>query len=116
MHSFSSQPLTRNRTPDLRRLGQTTKIARSTLDQVRARIAMLREKTKEASKAKSYDFAQRLADIRAKEEELRQQRKQEKLKAKEAMRAELVLDASAQQEQDEMAKLMGFGNFGTSKK
>ena len=52
---------------DLRRLGQTTRIARSTVEQVRARIALLREKTKEASSAKSYDFNKRLAEIKAKE-------------------------------------------------
>jgi len=45
----------------LRALGQTTRIERSTVEQVRARIAYLREKTKEASNAKSFDFKQRLA-------------------------------------------------------
>ncbi|KAG8783236.1 hypothetical protein FRC12_019949, partial [Ceratobasidium sp. 428] len=48
----------------LRRLGQTTQIARSTLDQVRARIALLREKTKEASSARTYDFEKRLQEVR----------------------------------------------------
>ena len=59
------------RRTDLRALGQTTKISRSTVEQVRARIQMLREKTKGASNAKSYDFEQRLADIKAKEASLR---------------------------------------------
>ena len=67
---------------DLRRLGQTTKIARSNVEQVRERIAMLREKTREASQAKSYDFQQRIAEIKAKEDALRAQQKAEKQKQK----------------------------------
>ena len=35
---------------------------------------------------------------------------------KEVARVELVKDAVAQAEQDEMAKMMGFAGFGTSKK
>ena len=37
------------------------------MEQVRARIAYLREKTRAASDAKSFDFEQRLAEVRARE-------------------------------------------------
>ncbi|EJD42647.1 hypothetical protein AURDEDRAFT_145641 [Auricularia subglabra TFB-10046 SS5] len=100
----------------LRQLGQTTRIERSSVEQVRARIALLREKTRDASQAKSYDFAQRMKEIRDKENDLREQRKQERLRAKEAARAELILDPQVQAEQDEMAAMMGFAGFGSMKK
>jgi len=96
----------------LRKLGQTTRIERSTLLQVRARIALLREKTKESSKAKTFDFDQRLAEVKAKEDAVREEKKALKKAEKEKARVALVKDA----EDDEMAKMMGFGSFGTSKK
>jgi len=100
----------------LRALGQTTKISRSTVEQVRARIQMLREKTKEASSAKSYDFEQRLAEIKAKEASLRAEKKKQKQAEKEKVRAELAKDSAAPQEEENMMKMMGFSGFGSSKK
>jgi hypothetical protein len=96
---------------DLRAIGQSTKVERSTVEQVRERIAALREKTKAASAAKAYDFDQRLADIREKEKALREQKKAEQKAAKEQARLEMIQDDNS-----EMAQLMGFGGFGTSKK
>ena len=101
---------------DLRRLGQTTKIARSSVEQVRARIAALREKTKEASAAKTFDFEKRLAEIKAREDNIRAERKAAKKAAKEKARMELVKDAVTQQEDNDMAAMMGFGGFGSTKK
>jgi len=101
---------------NLRVIGQTTRIERSPLEQVRARIAYLREKTKDASNAKSFDFDQRLAEVKAKEAALREEKKAQKRVQKEKARVELVKDVAAGQEEDEMAKLMGFGGFGSSKK
>lgn len=103
-------------TLDLRMLGQTTRISRSTVEQVRARIAFLREKTKEASNAKTFDFNKRLAEIKAKEDAARAEKKAQKKAEKEKARMELVKDAVAVQGDDEMAKMMGFGGFGSSKK
>ncbi|KLO16963.1 hypothetical protein SCHPADRAFT_887403 [Schizopora paradoxa] len=100
----------------LRRLGQTTRIARSTVAQVRARIALLREKTKEASSAKDFDFNKRLAEVKAKEDALREEKKAAKKAEKEKARMEIVKNTVGQPEQDEMAKMMGFGTFGSSKK
>ena len=99
---------------DLRTLGQTTKIERSTLAQVQARIAYLREKTKEAASAKAFDFDQRLAEVREKEQALREQRKAEKKAAKDKARLALINDSG--NVDSEMTALMGFGGFGSSKK
>jgi U4/U6.U5 tri-snRNP component SNU23 len=94
-------------------LGQTTQIARSTLDQVRARIALLREKTKEASTARTFDFEKRLQEVRDAEEEARaekRRKKQEKNKPAETSKVEKT------EEDESMATMMGFGGFGSSKK
>ena len=99
---------------DLRALGQTTKVERSTLAQVQARIALLREKTKEAASAKAFDFDQRLGEVKAKELALREQKKAEKKAEKEKARLALIQDTG--DEDVEMAQLMGFGGFGSSKK
>ena len=77
---------------------------------------MLREKTKEASNARSYDFEQRLAEIKAKEADLRAEKRKQKQMEKEKVRAELAKDSTAPQEGDDMMKMMGFSGFGTSKK
>ncbi|KAF8637956.1 hypothetical protein AX16_010589 [Volvariella volvacea WC 439] len=97
----------------LRAIGQTTKLERSTLEQVRARIALLREKTKEATKAKEYDFDKRLTEIREKEKALREEKKAQKKAEKDKIRLELV---QGLEQNDEMAQLMGFSGFGSSKK
>jgi U4/U6.U5 tri-snRNP component SNU23 len=73
---------------------------------------MLREKTREAAKAKAFDFDQRLEEVRAKEQAIRDAKKAEKKAAREARLIEAVTDPQA----DEMASMMGFGGFGTSKK
>jgi U4/U6.U5 tri-snRNP component SNU23 len=90
-------------------------LERSTLAQVQARIAFLREKTKEASSAKAYDFNQRLQELKEKEAALRDQRKAMRKAEKEKVRLELIKETITDQE-DDMTKLMGFGGFGTSKK
>jgi U4/U6.U5 tri-snRNP component SNU23 len=100
---------------DLRRLGQTTKTERSTVEQVRARIAFLREKTKEASAAKSFDFEQRLKEVKAKEAALRADKKAQKKAAKDRVREELAKDVDMDAQND-IAAMMGFGGFGSSKK
>ncbi|KAI0930597.1 hypothetical protein AcV5_007269 [Taiwanofungus camphoratus] len=102
----------------LRALGQTTRIERSTVEQVRARIAYLREKTREASKAKSFDFEQRLAEVREREAALRAEKKAVKKAQRERALVELAKDAASghAQEENDMMQMMGFSGFGTSKK
>jgi len=95
-------------------LGQTTKIARSTLAQVQARIAFLREKTKVAAAAKAFDFDQRLAEVRQKEQTLRDEKKAQKKAEKEKTRLAMLNEPTDQD--SEMAAMMGFGGFGSTKK
>ena len=76
---------------------------------------MLREKTKEASNAKSYDFERRLAEIKTKEADLRAEKRKQKQAEKDKVRAELAKDLAAPQD-DDMMKMMGFSGFGSSKK
>lgn len=109
-----------NTVTDLRALGQTTKIERSTVEQVRARIAYLREKTREASSAKEFDFEKRLAEVRAREAAVREEKKQAKKALRERARVELAKDTAAapqaKQEDNDMMSMMGFAGFGTTKK
>ncbi|KAG8967875.1 hypothetical protein FRC03_009162 [Tulasnella sp. 419] len=100
----------------LRRLGQTTNIARSNVEQVRARIAFLREKTRAAANAKAFDFDQRLKEVREKEQAVRREQRDKKKAAKEARRIETAQAVGENNEGDDIARLMGFGGFGTSKK
>ena len=74
----------------------------------------MKEKTKEASSAKTFDFNKRLAEIRAKEEAIREEKKAAKKAEKEKARMELVKEAVAQD--GDMMAMMGFGGFGTTKK
>jgi U4/U6.U5 tri-snRNP component SNU23 len=77
---------------------------------------MLRERTKETSNAKSYDFEQRLAEIKAKEAALRAEKRKQKQAEKDKVRAELAKDSAVPQEEEDMMKMMGFSGFGSSKK
>ncbi|KAJ7217892.1 hypothetical protein GGX14DRAFT_598508 [Mycena pura] len=98
----------------LRAIGQTTKLERSTLVQVQARIALLREKTKEAMSAKAYDFDKRLSEVKAAEDAKREAQKAAKKAEKEKIRLQMVKDSVGQD--DEMERMMGFGGFGSTKK
>ncbi|KAI0302613.1 hypothetical protein BC826DRAFT_1101494 [Russula brevipes] len=102
----------------LRTLGQTTRIERSTVEQVRAKIAALRAQTKEASNAKAFDFDKRLAEIRDKELAAREEKKAAKKAEREQARLELAKDAAAMQVDggDDMMNMMGFSGFGSTKK
>ena len=91
----------------MRALGQTTRIERSTVEQVRARIAYLREKTKEASNAKSYDFEKRLAEVREREAALREEKKAAKKALRE--RAGTSPPASIDEASNSRQILDGFG-------
>jgi U4/U6.U5 tri-snRNP component SNU23 len=104
---------------DLRAIGQTTRVERSTVEQVRAKIASLRAQTKEASQAKAYDFDKRLAEIRDNELAARAEKKATKKAEREKARLELAQDAAAMQvdgDGDAMMNMMGFSGFGTTKK
>ncbi|EJD02895.1 uncharacterized protein FOMMEDRAFT_85195 [Fomitiporia mediterranea MF3/22] len=97
----------------LRMIGQKTQIERSTVEQVRARIAFLREQKREASNAKTFDFNRRLAEVKEKADAEREAKKAAKKAEKEKARMEILKDV---QQDDEMAQMMGFGGFGSTKK
>ncbi|KAL8291979.1 hypothetical protein RQP46_001445 [Phenoliferia psychrophenolica] len=97
----------------LRRIGQTTKVVKSTLNDVRAKIADLRAKTASASQTKQYDFEQRLREIRLAEQAAKEARKEEKKAKKEALRPK---EAEAPPVDEEMMGMMGFAGFGAGKK
>jgi U4/U6.U5 tri-snRNP component SNU23 len=96
----------------LRKIGQTTQVARSTLDQVRARLVYWQEELKQRSAgAREYDFERRLAEIAREQMAEKQQRKLKKQAAKDARKASTTEAADA-----EAMAMMGFGSFGSSKR
>ncbi|PVD34700.1 hypothetical protein C0Q70_05977 [Pomacea canaliculata] len=92
-----------------RNLGMSMKIERSSLDQVKQRFEMNKKKKEE--KKKEYDFEERMKEIKEEEEKAKahkkEKRKERKRKADE--------DDDADGDPD-MAALMGFSGFGSSKK
>ena len=97
-------------------LGQRTTVERSTVEQVRARIAALRAQKKEESNAKTFDFKQRLAEIKEKADAERAGKKAAKKAEKEKSRMEMIQDVAMQEENNEMTAMMGFSGFGSTKK
>lgn len=93
----------------LRRLGQTTRVKKSTLNDVRLKIAQLREATSKATEAKQYDFEQRLREIRQGEKQARIDAKEQK-KLKKQQQSQNVAPL-APEDKDLMAA-MGFASFG----
>lgn len=94
------------------------------MDQVRARIALLRAQTADKTSARSYDFDARLREIAEQEEKERAERRAQRKRDKEAKRAKvaaaaapataLVGNGGGDQQMDEMAA-MGFTTFGSTK-
>lgn len=92
-----------------RNLGMSMRIERSSLDQVKQRFEMNKKKKEE--KKKEYDFEERLREIREEEEKAKVQKKEKRKERK--RKAE---DSGADDIDPDMAQLMGFSGFGTSKK
>lgn len=92
-----------------RNLGMSMRIERSSLDTVKKRFDLNKKKMEE--KKKEYDMAARMQEIAEEEEKLKEYRRE---KRKEKRKAEEMLD-----EQDsggDIANIMGFAGFGSSKK
>lgn len=111
---------------DLKRLGQTTKVKRSTLDQVRLRIAELREKSQAAANAKAYDFEARIKEIKQAEQGARREKREAKKKSRQAKAAAAAATPGSAlgaaggsnpnsteptEEEAQMAAMMGFSGF-----
>lgn len=101
----------------LARLGQTTQAARSTLEQVRAKLAAARaERALGRTAAARYDFDARIRQIaqeqRDEHEAKRQRRKEERMRRKEAKKE---APPPATEDDAEMMATMGFAHFGSSR-
>lgn len=131
--SMCYSPYPENPTTDLRKLGQTTQVSRSTLEQVRTRLEHWREEFAQQQAAgnpsgrgkREYDFETRLAEIAKQqqaEKELRRQKRKDERAAKKQMRAggggaDGAEGGSSNGGVDaEAMAMMGFGSFGSSKK
>jgi len=94
-----------------RNLGMSMRIERSTLDQVKQRFEQNKRKVEE--KTKEYNFEQRMQELREEEDRVkeyrREKRKEKKRKANEAFDDEEDADP-------DIAAMMGFTGFGSSKK
>jgi len=95
-----------------RNLGMSMKVERSTLDQVKQRFELLKKKKEEEKK--EYDVTQRLQELQEEEEKVKAYRREKrKEKKKKSGGAE---EEGAGGMDPEMAKLMGFGGFGGSRR
>jgi len=91
-----------------RNLGMSMKVERSSLDQVKKRFEMNKKKKEE--KKRQYDFDERMKEMKQEEERFKAYRK-EKKKAKKRKTEETFEGID-----NDMAAMMGFGGFGSSKK
>ncbi len=95
-------------------MGMSMKVKRSTLEDVRSRF--ITKKAEMETKEKEYDLKERLEQVREEESRIADYRR---LKKSELRKRKLGGTDGAQLEDDggsEMAAMMGFGGFGTSKK
>lgn len=106
--SLSSSP---SRRTDLRHLGQTTKVVKSTLNDVRQKIAELRAKSAASADAKKYDFEQRIKDIKQAEVASRDEAREAKRRKRDEERAQAEKDRTKGAD-EQMMQMMGFGGFG----
>ncbi|WFD36424.1 U4/U6.U5 snRNP associated protein [Malassezia cuniculi] len=101
----------------LHKIGQATTVGRSSLKQVRARIAAVIEERKLGKTAdQRYDFERRLKEIADEQRREKEMRRSEQDKRRKA-RAEAAA-APREMTQDDMAMMaaMGFAGFGSTKK
>ncbi|OWF53899.1 zinc finger matrin-type protein 2-like [Mizuhopecten yessoensis] len=93
-----------------RNLGMSMKIERSSLDQVKKRFEMNVKKQEE--KKKEYDFEERMKELKEEEEKQKayrkEKRKERKRKADDSTGLNINVDP-------DMASVMGFSGFGTTK-
>jgi U4/U6.U5 tri-snRNP component SNU23 len=108
--------LTRTKSLDLRNLGQTKRTDRSTLSQVRARIAKLREETKHKTTAANFDFKTRLTAVKDAERQEKEARKEDRKRKREERRKAEAGEQEVGGGDIEMEQMMGFGGFGGGKK
>lgn len=85
------------------------RVERSTLDQVKKRFEVNKKKMEE--KQKDYDFEERMKELREEEEKAKAYKKEKQKEKKRRAEEDLTFE-----EEDEMAAVMGFSGFGSTKK
>ncbi|XP_064080758.1 zinc finger matrin-type protein 2-like isoform X2 [Macrobrachium nipponense] len=96
---------------DQRNLGMSMRVERSTLEQVKKRFDVNKKKLEE--KKKDYDIEQRMQELKEEEEKLKEYRREKRKERK--RKADSSIDDDSGMD-PEMAKIMGFGGFSSSKK
>ncbi|XP_069680425.1 zinc finger matrin-type protein 2 [Periplaneta americana] len=94
-----------------RNLGMSMRVERSSLDQVKKRFEMNKKKLEE--KKKDYDIEQRMKELREEEEKLKEYRKEKRKERKRKLEEETE---THNETESELASIMGFSGFGSSKK
>ncbi|KAK9247548.1 hypothetical protein V1506DRAFT_531490 [Lipomyces tetrasporus] len=104
----------------LRATGQTETQERATLEDVRARLAWLRQKRDDANQGQMYDIKKRIAERQTIEEEERRLRREKRMQKKREKKA--LGRGSTGSEEDEidddrraMEEMMGIRGFGSTK-
>ena len=95
-------------------MGMSMRVERSTVEQVRARMEMIKNKKAEEKKNGVVDFNKRVRMAEEDEEEIRARRAEKKKAKKEAEKKAKMADAPDEGIDPEMAAMMGFGGFGTT--
>jgi len=91
-----------------RNMGMSMKVERSTLDQVKKRFESNKKKLEE--KKKQYDFEERMKELKEDEERTKAYRREKRKDRKRKAQVE------EDQGDSDIAAMMGFGGFGSSKK
>lgn len=104
-----------NSKPHLIRSGEINKEKSVTLDEVKERYELLVKKLDERlNESEKYDIKKRIAKRQAFEEELKQRKREKKHTKK--LNDDRVREVNGAGSDDEMAKMMGFGGFGSTKR
>jgi len=93
-----------------RNLGMSMRIERSSLDQVKQRFEVNKQKLNEQKK--KYDLDKRIQELHEEEDRMKEYRRENRLKRKRKAETE----TSEQDVDADMAAMMGFSGFGSSKK
>ncbi|KAI9294889.1 hypothetical protein K502DRAFT_365436 [Neoconidiobolus thromboides FSU 785] len=94
----------------LSEIGISLRVERSTLEQVRAKLLLLKQKR---DAPRQYDFDESVKEAMRKEEEEKELRKKKKKELTKKKKEVKSIDASLP---DDMAKIMGFSGFDSTKK
>lgn len=97
-----------------RNLGMSMKVERSSLDQVKNRLEMMRRKTDE--KKKEYNLTERVRELEEESERLKEYQKERKKDKKKRKQEQADADEEGTGLDPDISAMMGFSGFGGSKK